>query len=88
MAYSLVATNDVHYHAAHRRALQDVLTCIREKCTIADAGFRLDANGERHLKSPKEMARLFAEGPDALARTVEIANLQLFPRRTALRIPG
>ena len=40
--------------------LADVLTCIREKCTIAEAGFRLEANAERHLKSPEEMARLFA----------------------------
>ena len=56
----LVATNAVLYHAPHRRALQDVLTCIREKCTIAEAGFRLEANAERHMKSAKEMARLFA----------------------------
>ena len=40
------------YHAPHRRPLQDVLTCIREGTTIADAGFRLDANAERHLKGP------------------------------------
>ena len=69
----LVATNDVHAHARERRALQDVLSCIREKCTIIEAGYRLAANAERHLKSPAEMARLFAEWPDAVARTVEIA---------------
>ena len=46
-----------------RRALQDVLTCIREGCTIAEAGFRLDANAERHLKPPDEMARLFRHRP-------------------------
>ena len=40
--------------------LADVLTCIRENCTIAEAGFRLEANAERHLKSRREMARLFA----------------------------
>ncbi len=56
----LVAVNDVHYHAPERRPLADVLTCIREKCTIAEAGFRLAANAERHLKPPAEMARLFA----------------------------
>ncbi len=70
----LVATNAVLYHAAHRRTLQDVLTCIREKCTIHDAGLRLEANGERHLKSPKEMARLFKGHEEALARTIEIAE--------------
>jgi len=70
----LVATGSVLYHAPHRRPLQDVLTCIREKCTIADAGFRLEANAERHLKSANEMARLFKGHEDALARTIEIAQ--------------
>jgi error-prone DNA polymerase len=70
----LVATNDVHYHEPGRRPLQDVVTCIREGCTIAEAGWRLAANAERHLKSPEEMARLFARHPDALARTVAIAE--------------
>jgi error-prone DNA polymerase len=70
----LVATGGVLYHAPHRRPLQDVLTCVREKCTINDAGLRLEANAERHLKSPLEMARLFKGHEDALARTIEIAD--------------
>lgn len=70
----LVAINDVHYHEPRRRPLADVLTCIRETCTIHDAGFRLDANAERHLKTPSEMARLFADYPDAIRRTIEIAE--------------
>jgi len=70
----MVATGDVLYHGPERRPLQDILTCIRDTCTIAEAGFRLEANGERHLKSPREMARLFAKWPDAIARTVEIAD--------------
>ena len=70
----LVATNDVLYHAAERRPLQDVMTCIREGCTIRDAGFRLEANAERHLKSPREMTRLFARWPAAVARAEEIAD--------------
>ena len=74
----LVATNAVLYHAPHRRPLQDVLTCIREKCTIAEAGFRLEANAERHMKSAKEMARLFAGHEDALRRSVEIAEACTF----------
>ncbi|MDP7548224.1 MAG: error-prone DNA polymerase, partial [Alphaproteobacteria bacterium] len=70
----LVATNDVHYHSPGRRPLQDVLCCIREHCTLAEAGFYLDANAERHLKDTGEMARLFAAYPDAVARTVELAE--------------
>ncbi len=70
----LVAVNDVHYHVPERRQLADIVTCIREKCTIAEAGFRLAVNAERHLKPPAEMARLFAGFPDAIARTVEIAD--------------
>jgi len=73
-ATPLVAVNDVHAHGPERRPLQDVLTCIREHCTIDEAGYRLFANAERHLKSPAEMARLFARYPDALARTLEIAR--------------
>ncbi len=70
----LVVTNDVHYHTPARRPLQDVLTCIRHGCTIEQAGLRLFPNAERCLKSPGEMARLFADHPQALARTVEIAQ--------------
>ncbi|HEY1719924.1 MAG TPA: error-prone DNA polymerase [Magnetospirillaceae bacterium] len=69
----LLATNDVLMHGPERRPLADVLTCIREKCTIDEAGLRLAANAERHLKSPAEMAALFRNYPDALARSVEIA---------------
>ncbi len=70
----MVATNDVLYHGPERRALQDVLTCVREKCTIQEAGLRLEANAERHLKPPAEMARLFKPWPGAVERSVEIAR--------------
>ncbi|PWC34123.1 error-prone DNA polymerase [Azospirillum sp. TSO35-2] len=70
----LVATNDVLYHGAGRRALADVMTCIRHHTTIDAAGWRLAANAERHLKPGVEMARLFRDHPDAVARTVEIAE--------------
>ena len=63
----LIATNNVLYHTPARRPLQDVLTCIRAGCTIHDAGGRLLANAERHLKSPTDMARLFQDRPDAVA---------------------
>ena len=69
----IVAINDVLYHVPERRPLQDVLTCIREHCTIEEAGFRLQANAERHLKEPEEMARLFKGFEPALRRTQEIA---------------
>ena len=71
---SLVATNDVHAHTPARRRLQDVLTCIREHCTIDAAGYRLAANAERHLKPADEMARLFRNHADAIVRTIEIAE--------------
>ncbi|HVG14296.1 MAG TPA: error-prone DNA polymerase, partial [Chitinophagaceae bacterium] len=70
----LVTTNDVHYHCAERRQLQDILTCIREKCTIQNAGFRLLSNAERYLKSHQEIARLFLHYPEAIERTTEIAE--------------
>ncbi len=70
----LVATNDVLYHGPERRPLQDVLTCIREGCTIHDAGLKLQANAERYLKTAAEMARLFSRFPGAVARSVEIAD--------------
>jgi len=70
----LVATNDVHHHSADRRMLQDVLTCIRHGCTISEAGFRLHANAERHLKPPDEMHRLFAAHPQAIQRALEITE--------------
>jgi error-prone DNA polymerase len=67
-----VATGDVLYHVPRRRILQDVLTCIREGCTIDDVGSRRERFADRHLKSPKEMVRLFARYPDAVSRTLEI----------------
>jgi error-prone DNA polymerase len=70
----LVATNDVLYHTREQRPLQDVVTCIREGCTIAEAGFRLAANAERHLKSAAEMERLFRDHPGAVARSMEIVE--------------
>ncbi|WP_428487969.1 error-prone DNA polymerase [Rhodopila sp.] len=69
-----VATNDVLYHAPARRILQDVLTCIREGCTIDTLGRRRERSVVRHLQSSDEMVRLFARHPDAIARTQEIAD--------------
>src|SRR5581483_10874529 len=65
----LIAVNDVLYHAPQRRILQDVVTCIREHLTLEQAGRTLEANAERHLKSPEEMTRLFRELPQAIGQT-------------------
>jgi len=70
----LLATNDVLYHHPSRRILQDVVTSIREGVGVAEAGFRLEANAERHLKPPEEMARLFRDHPDAIANTMIVAG--------------
>nr|WP_256366631.1 error-prone DNA polymerase [Ancylobacter sp. TS-1] len=62
----LLATNDALYHHPDQRDLQDVLTCIREGVSIEAAGRLLEANAERHLKPPEEMARLFRDAPEAV----------------------
>jgi error-prone DNA polymerase len=74
----LIAVNDVLYHDAERRALQDVVTCIREHVTLDTAGRLLEANAERHLKPPEEMARLFRDAPDAIAETIRFAERIMF----------
>ncbi len=71
---TLLATNDVHYHAPERRALQDVMTAIRHKTTVAAAGHLLHPNAERHLKSPEQMQRLFARWPHAIRAAREVAD--------------
>jgi error-prone DNA polymerase len=70
----LVAVNEVFYHAPERRPLADIVTCVREKCTLAEAGLKLAVNAERDIKPAAEMTRLFRDFPDAVARTVEIAE--------------
>ena len=70
----LMATNDVLYHSADRRTLQDVLTAIRLNVPVAEAGFELAANAERHMKPPGEMMRLFRRHPQALAETLRFAE--------------
>jgi len=70
----LIATNDALMHAPERRALADVLTCIREKTTLEAAGRLTQANAERHLKGPHEMARLFGDAPEAVTETVRFLD--------------
>jgi len=78
LAMPMVATNDVHYHHHDRRELQDIVTCVREKCTITTAGFRLYPNAERHLKSIQEIQRLFRQYPDAIYQTQLISEACTF----------
>ncbi|MFM5893679.1 MAG: error-prone DNA polymerase [Novosphingobium sp.] len=75
---SILATNDVLYHAAHRRPLHDVMTAIRHKTTVAAAGHLLEPNAERHLKGPGKMARLFRRWPHALSAAREVADMCTF----------
>ena len=77
----MIATNAVLYHHPDRRQLQDVLTCIREGTTIDRAGRRLQANAERHLKPPAQMARLFRGHEAALAQTMTVARACRFSLR-------
>ncbi|HMV09319.1 MAG TPA: error-prone DNA polymerase [Cyclobacteriaceae bacterium] len=74
----MVATNDVHYHNLMRRELQDIVTCVREKCTIHNAGFKLHPNAERYLKPNEEMLRLFRQYPDAIREAQKIAEACMF----------
>ena len=70
----LIATNEALMHAPERRALADVLACIREGATLEAAGRLTQANAERHLKAPDEMARLFAEAPQAVAEAMRFLD--------------
>ncbi len=70
----LIATNDALYDRPEARPLHDIVTCIREGASIAQAGRRLLANAERHLKAPAEMARLFRACPEAIAATTDLAS--------------
>jgi len=70
----LCAHNDVHTHSRRRQPLQDVLTAIRHKTALAAAGNKLFPNAERTMKGPREMAELFADQPEPVGRTLEIAD--------------
>jgi len=69
-----LATGDVLFHSPDRRMLQDVVTAIREKCTIDQLGFRRERHADRHLKGAAEMARLFARWPHMIAASEEIVS--------------
>ena len=70
----LLAAGDVHYHIPARMPLHDVLTAIRHGVTVDQAGDRLFANAQRHLRPLEQIARLFQRIPQAIERTLEITN--------------
>ena len=70
----LLAHNDVRYHEPGRRRLADVMTAIRLRRRVTELGHLAEANAERHIKSPAEMARLFREHPDAIADTIRVLD--------------
>ncbi|TQI72324.1 DnaE-like error-prone DNA polymerase [Bosea sp. AK1] len=74
MRVPTVVTNDVLFHEPARRILQDVVTCIRHNVTIDALGDRRERHADRYLKPPEEMHRLFTRYPEALARTLQIAD--------------
>jgi error-prone DNA polymerase len=69
-----IAMGDVLYHHSERRRLQDVVSCIREGCTIDEAGYRLERHADRYLKDPVEMQRLFERHPEAFRRVREVLD--------------
>ncbi|MBU6375938.1 MAG: PHP domain-containing protein, partial [Bdellovibrionales bacterium] len=70
----LVAANDVHTHHESRRPLQEVLTSIRESTPLKEVGFKLFSNGERRLKSSKEMLEFFSHWPGLLTQAHELSR--------------
>jgi len=73
-ATPLLATTEPLIHHRDRRALLDVVTCIREKKRLANAGGLLAKNAERYLKPPEEMRRLYHDAPDAVDETIRFLD--------------
>ncbi|HEY6552291.1 MAG TPA: error-prone DNA polymerase, partial [Vicinamibacteria bacterium] len=69
-----VASNGVRHATSRGRALLDVMTCIREKRKLHTAGRLLADNAERHLKTPRAMAALFADHPALLRNNEALAE--------------
>ena len=69
-----IATNGVRFATPAERPLFDVLTCIHHRTTLAEAGRRLVPNAERYLKPTADMAAIFRDAPEVLARTGELAD--------------
>ncbi|MAS93835.1 MAG: error-prone DNA polymerase [Verrucomicrobiales bacterium] len=70
----LLATNGVCYSVPENRQIQDVFTCLRLHTTLDSAGRQLAINGERHVKTPEQMAQLFHDIPEAIENTARLAD--------------
>ena len=70
----LLATNGVSHAQRDARQGLDVLTCVRNHVKVCDAGRLLAQNSERHVKSPRQMTRLFADLPEAITQTIELSD--------------
>jgi error-prone DNA polymerase len=70
----VVATNGVRYATEKDREIQDVLTTIHHHTSLDCAGRLLDVNAARFLRSPREMAAIFADIPEAIANTQLISQ--------------
>ena len=70
----LLASNGVRYATPDDRHLLDALTCVKHKCTLDEAGDRLQINSQRHVRSGAEMLKLFSDLPDAVSNTSELSS--------------
>ena len=66
------------HHTPDRKALLDVMTCIREHVTLDKAGRLLERNAERTIKAPAEMARLFRAAPEAITESLRVMERARF----------
>jgi error-prone DNA polymerase len=85
----ILATNGVNHAVVHDREIMDVLTTVRNHCTLETAGRLLSSNAERHLRSPREMQELFPDLPEAISNTTELsARLSYEMRNLGYRFPS
>jgi error-prone DNA polymerase len=71
----LLASSSPKMHTPERKRLLDVLTCVKHRCTLEQAGLKLDKNGERYLKSPQQIAHLYRATPQAITRSMELLEM-------------
>lgn len=74
LSLPIVATNGVLYATPEDRYVLDALTCVKHKCTLDEAGQWLQINGERHIRTCKEMIEIFQDLPEAIANTSELSS--------------
>ncbi len=85
----LLATNGVCHARSEQREILDVFTCLRHHHVLSSAGRLLSCNSERYLKSPQQMAALFADFPEVIANTTELASrLQFTMKDLGYKFPA